>query len=355
MALPRRSELLLLLGSTLASLLALELGIRTEVVPLPDYVHSSGWRRERWLRERADGVQVTSWHRIDRHDPTLGWTLLEDLRGVDVAGGRVHSNSAGMRGRREYPLQRSAAPRFVVLGDSFSFGECVEDDESFAARLEQRIAPGEVLNLAVHGYGHDQQLLRLQRQGLAYRPDAVLLGFFNADVDRNQLSFRDYAKPRFRLRRDELVLVGVPIPSPDAYAEAFHLRSASYAEMLWDTLFERRLERRNRKLTQAILQRVAAESRGIGARPALVYLPSENQSRAGVADPSRVYRRLCAAGDFLCIDPTPRIHAFLAAEPDPGAHFRCHYSAEVHRQIADEIASSLAAAGVLPASAAAAR
>jgi hypothetical protein len=348
MGLPRRGELLLLLGSMLASLLALELLIRAELVPLPGYVHSSGWRRERWLRERAHGAQVTSWHRIDRHDPILGWTLLEGLRGVDVAGGRVHSNSAGMRGLREYPLERSRAPRVVVLGDSFSFGECVEDDESFPARLEQRIAPGEVLNLAVHGYGHDQQLLRLQRQGLAYRPDAVLLGFFNADVDRNQLSFRDYAKPRFRLRGDQLVLVGVPVPSPDEFARAFHLRSASYAEMLFDTLFEKRLERHNRKLTQAILQQVAAESRSIGARAALVYLPSENQSRAGAADPSRVYRRLCASGDFLCIDPTPRIHRFLAGEADPAGHFRCHYSAAIHRLIADEIAASLAAAGVLP-------
>jgi hypothetical protein len=342
---PRLPELLLLLGSAAASVAALEVAIRARVVPLPEYVLSDGWQRERWLRGRAEDVRVTK-HRIDRHDPELGWTLLENLDGVVLNGAPVHSNAAGMRGRREYPRERGAGLRVVALGDSFTFGQCVADGETFAARLEERLAPGEVLNLAVHGYGHDQMLLRLRREGLGYRPDVILLGFFNADVDRNQLRFRDFAKPRFRLRRGELVLQGVPVPSPEAYAEAFHLRSANYAEMLWDTLFAKRLERRNRKLTEAILRAMADEGRAAGARLALVYLPSEAQSRAGEAWPSRVYRHLCEDGEVLCIDPTPRIQRFLRGEPDAAAHFRCHYSPGVHQQIADEIAAALASAGV---------
>jgi hypothetical protein len=59
----------------------------------------------------------------------------------------------------------------------------------------------EVLNLGVHGYGHDQMLLYLREEGLRYRPDVVLLGFVQIDMPRNQLSFRDYAKPRFGVRR----------------------------------------------------------------------------------------------------------------------------------------------------------
>ncbi len=344
MRLPRRGDWLLLLASTLATLVAFEAAIRAGWVPLPEYVLSDGWQRERWLRGRADEGKVTK-HRIDRHDPGLGWTLLENVDGVVLNGAPVHSNSAGMRGRREYPLEHRGGLRVVALGDSFTFGQCVGDDETFAARLEQRIAPGEVLNLAVHGYGHDQMLLRLRQQGAAYRPDVVLLGFYNADVDRNLLRFRDYAKPRFRLRGGELALQNVPVPAPEAFAASFQLRSANYGRMLWDGVFAKRLERRNRKVTEAILREIAAEGRKIGARTALVYLPSENQVRAGEAWPSRVYRHVCEDGGVLCIDPTPRLHGFLAGEPDPASHFRCHYSAAIHERIADEIGSALGPTG----------
>jgi hypothetical protein len=339
MALPRRGELILFLASLLACVGALELSIRLGVVPLPEYVLSDGWQRERWLR-RA-GEDLVTKHRVDKHHPVLGWTLLENLAGVPLNKRSVHSNSAGMRGRREYPVERGPGPRVVALGDSFTFGQCVGDEETFAARLEQRIAPGEVLNLAVHGYGHDQMLLRLREQGLAYRPDWILLGFFNGDVDRNALGFRDYLKPHFRLRGDRLLLQNVPIPAPEDFAQQLQLRSANYAEMLWDTLFAKRLERRNRKRSEAILREVAAEGRKIGARVAFVYLPGRRQSEVGEAWPRRVYKHVCEDGDVLCIDPTPRIHAFLRGEADAAGHFSCHYSPAIHGLIAEEIAAAL--------------
>jgi hypothetical protein len=176
-----------------------------------------------------------------------------------------------------------------------------------------------------------------------------MIGFFSPDVERNQLTFRDYAKPRFALRGDELVLENVPVPSPDAFAASFQLRSANYARMLRDTLFAGRLERRNRRRSEAIFRAMAEESRAAGARLALVYLPSENQSRAGRSWPKSPYRRVCESGDALCIDPTARLGAFLAGEPDPPSHFRCHYSAALHREIAEEIAGAFEAAGIRPA------
>jgi hypothetical protein len=339
MRLPGRSELLLLLVSLLVTVGALEAAIRLGLVPLPDYILSDGWQRERWLRRDAEAVVTAK--RVDRHDPLLGWTLLENLAGVPLNGAPVHSNSAGMRGRREYPLGRVPGRRVVALGDSFTFGQCVGDDETFLARLEQKLAPAEVLNLAVHGYGHDQMLLRLREQGLAYKPDWILLGFFNADVDRNQLRFRDYMKPRFRLRGDELELQNVPIPPPEELEGRFQLRSWNYALMGWDTLFAKRLERRNRRRSEAILREIAAEGRKVGARVAFVYLPGQQQSELGQTWARRVYKHVCEDGEVLCIDPTPRIHAFLKGEADTAAHFACHYSPAIHEQIADELAAAL--------------
>jgi hypothetical protein len=122
MRFPRRAELLLLLASALLCVGALEVAIRAGWAPFPEYVPSSGWRRERWMRERAAGRSITVHHRIDRHDPLLGWTLIENLDGVPVLGARVSSNSQGMRGRREYPREPGPGLRVVALGDSFTFG-----------------------------------------------------------------------------------------------------------------------------------------------------------------------------------------------------------------------------------------
>ena len=339
MGVPRRAELVLFFASLLACVVALEGAIRADLVPLPGYVVSDGWQRERWLRRQGD-AKVTK-HPVDRHDARRGWTLLEGLAGVPLNGMPLHSNSAGMRGRREYALERGKELRIVALGDSFTLGQCVGDEESFAARLEQKLAPGEVLNLAVHGYGHDQMLLRLREQGLAYRPDWILLGFFNGDVERNSLHFRDYLKPHFRLRGERLELENVPIPSPEEFARRFQLRSANYAEMLWDRVFAKRLERRNRRRSEAILREIAAEGKRIGARVAFVYLPGEEQVRIGKSWPKRVYKHVCEDGEVLCIDPTPRLHAFLRGEADPAAHFSCHYSAALHERVAEEIAEAL--------------
>ena len=62
-----------------------------------------------------------------------------------------------------------------MLGDSITFGTRVRDFETFSYLLEHRSARYEVVNLAVEGYGTDQELLLLEDEGLRYHPDVVVL------------------------------------------------------------------------------------------------------------------------------------------------------------------------------------
>ena len=109
----------------------------------------------------------------------------------DVA---IRTNSSGMRGLREYPLERAAGVlRVVVLGDSFAFGHGVNDEEVVSARLEERLGqevPGgaEVLNLAVSGFGEAEELITWRRKAAAYRPDVVVVFYFENDVGNNLVS-----------------------------------------------------------------------------------------------------------------------------------------------------------------------
>lgn len=109
---------------------------------------------------------------------------------------RITTNSAGMRGPREYPVERVPGTRRVaLLGDSFVFGYGVEDDEVVSAVLERRLnasaPPGttyEVLNFAVSGSGQAEQLLTWRHRAAAYRPDVVVLFYFSNDIGNNIVS-----------------------------------------------------------------------------------------------------------------------------------------------------------------------
>jgi hypothetical protein len=136
-------------------------------------------------------------------DQVLGWRPRANQRGTMQS-----TNSKGLRGVAEYEYARSRTiPRIVALGDSFTFGFGVRDSEVFTSLLATRLAPAEVLNLGVNGFGIDQQFLYWVTSGKNYRPDLVLLTIYAEDFHRNTLSVRELPKPRFELRGERLVLV----------------------------------------------------------------------------------------------------------------------------------------------------
>jgi hypothetical protein len=241
--------------------------------------------RVHWIRQ--SGRRERLYYPIDIHHPVRGWAVKPDVRDVPVFGaaGTVSSNSQGARGRREYAVPKPpGVTRVLVFGDSFTFGDEVGDDETYVARLEGLLPGVEVINLGVHGYGHDQMLLYLQEVGARYQPDLVLLGFVQLDMRRNLLAFRDFAKPRFVLVEDHLVLQNVPVPTPETVRarDVFHSRFLD----LWNLLAERwergKQATREQQLTGAILEEFRRTAVAVGAVPLFVYLPIEDE----IGDPS---------------------------------------------------------------------
>jgi lysophospholipase L1-like esterase len=130
-----------------------------------------------------------SFPRLTQPDAALGWKQTPNARKrfTNELGetAEVRYNEHGHRGP-SYPLAREQGkPRILVLGDSFTGGTQVGDDELFTALLE-RFNPGwQVLNAGVAGYGTLQQLLYLQTSGLKHQPDLVLLMAFENDLTDN--------------------------------------------------------------------------------------------------------------------------------------------------------------------------
>jgi hypothetical protein len=236
----------------------------------------TSWRL-RWSKRHQKLGRI--YYEFDEWSPTRGWALKANVRDVALAPGkRLNSNGRGLRGAREYSYEKPpGVTRIVVLGDSFTFGEDVDDSETYSRQLETMLPGVEVLNLGVHGYGHDQMLVYLREEGLRYKPDVVLLGFLSDDMERNVLGFRDYAKPRFVLEDGHLVLRGSPVPPPEETMAAEPWRSR-FVDLL--RLLQARWRWRSGRTSQetkdvslALLDEIQSVSESAGARPAFAYLP----------------------------------------------------------------------------------
>lgn len=106
-------------------------------------------------------------------------------------GGRAWSSRCRINARgfrdRDYPDQpANDAVRLVCVGDSYTFGEGVEQEESYPKRLEELLSgpadqnslpPMEVLNTGVAAHDISQILANLKHNGLKLNPDVVLVGF----------------------------------------------------------------------------------------------------------------------------------------------------------------------------------
>ncbi len=290
----------------------------------------NAWRAAWLLRDRKAGNATDSPH--DAFDPECGWTLPAGLRNERLPhGGIVNSNQRGVRGVREYALARTpGVARIVTIGDSFTFGDDVDDEETFSAQLERDLSSTEVLNLGVHGYGHDQMLIRLKRDGLPYAPDVVILGVVDADGGRNVMTFRDYLKPRFELRDGRLELTNVPVVPPGEYLRAHGWEPALLLllRLAGDQFDPRQHPDRIEPTTTALLTEIVRVARAARAIPLFVSLPDPQLEHA---DPSRM-QAFCGEQAIDCVFPEADLFAARAAGTSLAQG--THYSPEAHGVVA---------------------
>ncbi len=143
------------------------------------------------------------------HEPVPGFSgLLKNLH--------LSFSSQGLRNHNLAAPPLSGAS-VLALGDSFTEGYFVEDDQSWPAYVERAIHRP-VLNAGVRAYGIDQMVLRAERLAPQLKPAAMVLAFIPYDIDRTQFSIRDNMhKPHFMLAGDGVELRNVPVPRTPTY------------------------------------------------------------------------------------------------------------------------------------------
>lgn len=214
----------------------------------------------------------------DAYHPLRGWTLNPNLKNLIAEDGkRVNSNSKGIRGTAEYLYEKPHDKfRIVAIGDSLTYGSEVSDHETYPYYLNELLLQTEVINMGVHGYGHDQMLLYLQEEGVKYHPDIVLLGFVQNDMHRNTVAFSHFVKPRYILKNGQLYLTNTPIPTPTDWlkGEVYRLKLLDiFSSVIHRVKTFLIKEPSQAEITQALLDEMHKTVQNAGADFVMVYLP----------------------------------------------------------------------------------
>lgn len=166
---------------------------------------------------------------IIRYDSMLGWTNVASLQTQrsrnDGRHWRIRLDAAG---RREVHHEVDpAAPHLVVLGDSFVFGDSVDQDDHFLTLLRARLGVN-VHNLGVVGYATDQELLALRQY--RERCDTLILMTYTANDLNDNLSSFEAGGIRFKPKMASVG--GFMQVQPVTYPFLAWARHQSYVTML---------------------------------------------------------------------------------------------------------------------------
>ena len=320
------------------------------------------------------------------YSATLGWTI----KPGGAAPPLYRANAQGIRADREYTsVPTRGAVRIAAFGDSFTHGDGVVNAEVWTEVLT-RTKPGvEVLNFGVGGFGLDQAFLRYRREGRAFRPHLVLIGFMTENIKRSVNVYRPYyqprtqqplSKPRFALHQGQLSLLENPIGPLSGYRALltdpapvlrqlgehdYYYQRQSHSSR-WDILPSVRLVKltldqvRQRgdaviydgqyntateafAVTVATFDAFVAEVQADGAQPLILVFPNAADLQRQANRSPRLYQALLDHFDTRKYPYVDLLGAFDTCRSDcsikslvPG-----HYSAGANRMVAEYLAGYL--------------
>lgn len=310
-----------------------------------------------WVHEHHRGDQNIFDETLFRFDPGLGWALKAGFRSDGM-----NTNVHGQRGTVDWPVARTPGKkRLLIIGDSYTFGFKVRDEETYPSVLMSRYLPGvEVINCGVPGYGTDQQVLQYEREGCSFRPDIVILGFYTRDLFRNDTGFRSYAKPVFELHGDDLVLANHVIPSPTELLRMYRegektigpngLYLAEYGKRIFEKLDRRSLDENTPewRITARILERFLRTAEGYGTQAFLLIIPNEEilqKDRSATHDTVRLLGMECGRIGMPYLDLSPVLREKSKSDPRP--LYDGHFTSWGHEVTAEALYNELKNSGLL--------
>ncbi len=292
------------------------------------------------------------------YDPQLGYAPRAGASGGNAWDRVVTIDAEGLR---ENGRARPRGTPILALGDSFTFGDEVDDADTWPAQLEAQLGRP-VLNGGVFGYGLDQMVLRGERllAGAARTADVVILSVLPEDVLRCEFSYRYAWKPYFAIEGGRLALRNVPVPEPhEGPPGESWLRRGLRRSFVADRAFRLidpdgwgvpdtvRVHRDGGEVAELLLGRVAARARDDHRKLLLVIQWTPSAVEAPIAGlVARARERGIPVLDLRpVLEPIVRtrgIAALFRVHVEPGRSSGIgHLNREGNRAAADAIAAAL--------------
>lgn len=171
-------------------------------------------------------------------DDRVGWTNKKNVQFSPDYCGRSITYTIGPHEERFIPSPANPIGRILFLGDSFTFGHCVNDHETYPYILATEFWRNwEPRNMSSSGWGTSQAYLKLvDAINSDAPPSMVIYGMISPHVQRNylrqshlQVLTASLKKiPHFELVNGELVFHGA-VKVPSVLKEGLELRKKEYA------------------------------------------------------------------------------------------------------------------------------
>lgn len=285
-----------------------------------------------------------------KYDPNLGYL---PKRGIWTGPFTATIDENGLRRNGEAPA--AAAAKVLAVGDSYTFGDDVNDAETWPAHLEMLLMRP-VLNGGVFGYGVDQTVLRAEELLRVYEPETLILSMIADDLKRAELSYRDGWKPYFEMGHGgELKLRNVPVPQSPRPVRLRRIRDLLSFSHLAHAVFRRvssewwlregaehRVHNDGAVIAQLLMNRLSDSIRGKNIRVLVVAQADRSLDAVSLLP---VLERARSVG-FETIDIATELQALIRARPEFAESFFLgpfagHMTSQGNRWVAERLAGKL--------------
>ncbi|MGI9436707.1 MAG: hypothetical protein ACR2Q4_18075 [Geminicoccaceae bacterium] len=273
------------------------------------------------------GIEQEQIDHLNKHyfDRNLGWDYPSNFTSTrtNVAGQEWHLSTNAVGARRNPLFPDGANVDIATFGDSFTFGDEVNDDQTWQYYLSQMTGL-HVGNYGVGGYGLDQMLLKYEEVSwLGREPSTIILMVYEHDINRAISRYRPALfhrskqylafKPRFLLTEegkltllpsvktapvkdadDLLRLIGEARDHDEWYVRLIEINFPyllNVAKLAWSLMNDgnENLWESHIQLADAIIDRFFSETDEQGEQPVLVFVPIFE--RGGGTPPYREFLR----------------------------------------------------------------
>lgn len=329
-------QILLLLTSTLVSLALGEAAIRI-VIHWKHHRRLAAFTHELWLPQPGRPEEIFS--------------LRPNVQGVaymprkEENAWRYATNRDGFRGRPLTP-KRPGTVRILCLGDSYTFGWGVDENEEPYPRIIERVLNQdagttrvEALNLGIPGYNTRMENALLQRIAGQYEPDIVVAAYVMNDTEPPGYEVPVPPQVRYRYCHSWLMAQVVKTVNQWLGREAFATHENVY-DVNYMNAFT--INRRKSLEVREALESMSRFCRERNIRLDLCILPDFSKDMNATYRWRAIHQQIGEWARELAI---PAIDLFAEFEGRPGEEYQLegdwHPNAQAHRRIGERLARHL--------------